>query len=53
MSHIHLDLDISPKTTSNHPQGNAAEHVTSIWMACKGKMELCIGIVSALSRCNC
>lgn len=24
--------------------GNAAEHVTSIWMACKGKMELTIGV---------
>ncbi|KAK8869789.1 calcium/proton exchanger [Kwoniella newhampshirensis] len=23
--------------------GNAAEHVTSVWMACKGKMELTIG----------
>lgn len=25
-------------------QGNAAEHVTSIWMALKGQMELTIGI---------
>jgi Ca2+:H+ antiporter len=24
--------------------GNAAEHVTSVWMACKGKMELTIGV---------
>lgn len=29
---------------SSKPQGNAAEHVTSIWMACKGKMELTIGV---------
>ncbi|WVQ78296.1 calcium/proton exchanger [Cryptococcus sp. DSM 104549] len=24
--------------------GNAAEHVTSVWMACKGKMDLTIGV---------
>lgn len=24
--------------------GNACEHVTSVWMACKGKMELTIGV---------
>ena len=24
--------------------GNAAEHVTSVWMACKGKMELTLGV---------
>ncbi|KAL1409684.1 hypothetical protein Q8F55_003680 [Vanrija albida] len=24
--------------------GNAAEHATSVWMACKGKMELTIGV---------
>ena len=27
-----------------HPQANAAEHVTSVWMAMKNKMELTIGI---------
>lgn len=24
--------------------GNAAEHVTSVWMACKGKMEITLGV---------
>ena len=24
--------------------GNAAEHVTSVWMACKGKMEIVLGV---------
>jgi Ca2+/H+ antiporter len=27
-----------------HAQANAAEHVTSVWMAMKDKMELTIGI---------
>lgn len=39
----------------SHKQANAAEHVTSIWMALKNKMELTIGICvgSSIVRRSC
>ena len=42
---VSLPYPPNPLTPLIHPtQANAAEHVTSIWMALKNKMELTIGI---------